>query len=99
MLEIQRKNKIINTFNVLSEEEFEDKFDKYRWCSKNGKLSVVDGTIVTTTSSVPIIKILGNTNTVPSKWPDNPTYTVWTFEITDTEDGTKAQNNIVVNTV
>ena len=46
LLEIQRKNKIINTFKVLSEEEFEDKFDKYRWCSKNGKLSVVDGTIV-----------------------------------------------------
>lgn len=49
--------------------------------------NLVDGTIVTTTSSVPIIKILGNTNIEPSPWVDNPTYTVWTFGITDTEDG------------
>ena len=49
--------------------------------------NLVDGTIVTTTSSVPIIKILGNTNMVPSPWVDNTTYTVWTFGITDTEDG------------
>lgn len=49
--------------------------------------NLVDGTIVTTTSSVPIIKILGNTNIEPSPWVDNTTYTVWTFGITDTEDG------------
>lgn len=43
--------------------------------------------VVTTESSVPIIKLLGNTNTAPSQGPGDRPYTVWTFEITDTEDG------------
>lgn len=49
--------------------------------------NLVDGNIETTTSRVPVIKILGNTKNIPIKPIDNPTYTVWTFGTNDTEDG------------
>lgn len=76
--------------------EFGPGIESLRVCLRGIKHveNLVDGNVVTTTYSVPIIKILGNTNIVPSQWVDNPTYTVWTFGITDTDDGLGPQKVI-----
>lgn len=53
---------------------------------------LVDGNIVTTVSGAPIIKILGNTTTLPRLvWDEDPPYMLWTFKTSDAEDGFGSQ--------